>query len=120
MDEWNFGFSLCDLATRQPDFHVLSLDNGRLGPAEYARLTKWYRAAPAQRIHRLRDVCTVNLLGGAQLSSDAGGHDLADFIESVQHSTTTRGGSLTAWCVQDDQLQKVRKTLGEAGILTAE
>jgi hypothetical protein len=119
MDEWDFGFSLCDLATRQPGFHVLSLDNGRLGSAEYARLTKWYSAAPAQRIHRLRDVYPVNLLGGAQLSSDAGGQKLADLIESVPHSTTTRVGSLTAWCVQDEQLQQVRKTLGEAGILIA-
>lgn len=119
MDEWDFGLSLCDLATRQPGFHVLSLDNGRLGPVEYAQLTKWYGAAPAQRVRRLRDVYPVNLLGGAQLSSDAGGRKLADLIESVPHSTTTRVGSLTAWCVQDDQLQQVRKTLGKAGILIA-
>lgn len=119
MDEWDFGFSLCDLVTRQPGFHVLALDNGRLRPDERARLNRWYGTPAAQRLRRLRDVYPVNLLGGTQLSSDAGGQILADLIDSVPHSATTRVGSLTAWCVQDDQLQHARKIPGEAGLLIA-
>lgn len=119
LDEWDFGFSFCDLATRQPGFHVLSLDNGRLGPQEYAQLTKWYGSPAAQRVRLLRDVYPVNLLGSTQLSSDAGGQKLADRIEGMPYTATTRVGSLTAWCVQDEQLQHARKILGEAGLLIA-
>lgn len=120
---WSFGFGFVEVSTRQPSFHIQSLDPGDLTPAERTRLRAWYAATADTRLRRLRDVYAINLLGPTQLDEvTRHGQSLRALVCSlaVGKMQEVPGTSLMAWTVADEaSRQSVRQLLADAGALVS-
>lgn len=116
---WSFGYAFRDTVDRQPDFHVLALDNGRLNKTESQALKKWYSSKPAERTQKLRSVYPVTILNETQLGFNVNGRTLGQIIEETPSTTSNRVGALVVWRVGDGQLQRLRDSLGASGALIA-
>lgn len=46
---WSFGYAFRDSVEHQPEFHVLSIDTGRLGKEEAQSLRRWYASKSSER-----------------------------------------------------------------------
>lgn len=119
IENWSFGYAFRDTVDRQPDFHVLALDNGRLSKTESQALRKWYASKPAERTQRPRSVYPVTILNETQLAFSVNGATLAQIFEAVPEATSNRVGSLVVWRVREDQVQRLRDSLGASGALIA-
>jgi hypothetical protein len=116
---WSFGYAFRDSVERQPDFHVLALDNGRLSKTESQALRKWYASKPAERIHRPRSVYPITILNDSQLDFSVNGATLAQVIKGTPDTTSSRVGALLVWRVSEDQIQRLRDLLSAGGALIA-
>jgi hypothetical protein len=116
---WAFGFGLKDEVSRQPDFHVLTIDNGMLASQEREALTRWYRAKLEDRKVRLRDVYPVNILGREQTVRLVTGKALGDVIRGIPASTVEEVNGVTVWKVSETALPAIRAQLGAQGSLIA-
>ncbi len=114
-DDWSFGYSFRDLVARQPEFHVMSLDSGKLDKAESAALKRWYMANSVERTQRLRSVYPITIVNDMQLKCVVQGKSLSEIIEAAAGTTVSRVGNLTIWRIPDAQVQALRNALGEAG-----
>lgn len=117
IENWSFGYAFRDLVERQPEFHVLSLDNGRLSKDEAQTLRKWYASRGSERIQRLRSVYPVTIANEKQLACSVEGVTLGEFMQRTPGTTFDRRGSLTFWRVPEAQLERLRESLGAAGVL---
>jgi hypothetical protein len=113
LESWAFGLSFQDNVKKNPDFHVLSLDNGRLGTAELKALTKWYATRSTERLRRPRSVYPVTILGDSQLSLSLGSITLREYICTAVGTSVARVGALTVWRVPDARLETIRADLSE-------
>ena len=119
LGNWSFGYAFRDTVERQPDFHVLSLDNGRLSKMESQALRKWYASKSSEREQMPRSVYPVTILNESQLGLSVNGATLAQIIEGTPNTTSNRVGALVVWRVPEDQVQRLRDSLGAAGALIA-
>jgi hypothetical protein len=117
IENWSFGYAFRDTVDRQPDFHVLALDNGRLSKAESQALRKWYASKASERIERPRNVYPITILNERQLSFSVNGSTLMRIIEETFDTTTSRVGALVVWRVPEDQIQRLRDLLSASGAL---
>lgn len=121
---WSFGFGFADQSSRQPGFHIQSLDPGNLSPEDRTRLRTWYAVPPDVRLRRPRDVYALNLLGTRQLDeATAGGPPLRSLIASIGVGETNPvpGTDLLAWTVPDAAAREgARKQLVDAGALAGQ
>lgn len=119
MDIWSYGYAFTDLISRQPDFHVLGIDNGELDSQEHAALTAWYCAQPNEREMKLRDVYPIMILNQKQLDfTNRSGDTLRRLIEECKGRKTTVG-DLLIWVIPSDQLTDIRSYLARHGALIA-
>jgi len=83
MRSWAFGFAFQDLVIRQPDFHILSLDNGKLSKEERKALMLWYGSKAELRRQKLRGIYPLSVLNKEQLQQPVSANQsLGDFIKS--------------------------------------
>jgi hypothetical protein len=117
---WDFGYGFSSNVEKQPDFHILGLDNGKLSAEEYKSLNTWY-AAPAQvRTSFLRGVYAYNLLNENQLGAEVGdGVTLRQFAQSQPCGSLTRLAAygLHLWQVPDDDVARLGKVLNGSPVL---
>jgi hypothetical protein len=117
---WNFGFGFADASSRQPGFHILSLDPGNLTPDERTRLRTWYAVPPDVRVRKLRDVYALNWLGAGQLDeATRDGRPLRSLVMSmgVGEIQPVAGTSLVSWSVPVASREAVRLQVAEAGAI---
>jgi hypothetical protein len=119
LENWSCGYAFRDAVERQPDFHVLALDNGKLNKVESQALRKWYASKPIERAQRPRSVYPVTILNETQLSFSVNGSPLGQIIERSPDTKSNRVGSLVVWRVPEGQLQRLRESLGASGALIA-
>jgi hypothetical protein len=119
IESWSYGYAFRDAVERQPDFHVLSLDNGRLSKVEAQALRKWYASRVPERVQKLRSVYPVTIANQEQLACSVGGISLGEFMRCTSGTTLDRLGDLSVWRVPDAQLAHLRESLGAAGVLIA-
>ena len=50
LSQWQYGLALKDQVEKQPEFHVLGLDNGKLSDDDRKSLIAWYRASFEERV----------------------------------------------------------------------
>lgn len=117
--EWAFGFALKDEVSRQPDFHVLTIDNGKLSSKEREALTRWYRAKPDDRKVRLRDVYPVNILGREQMVRVVTGKAFGEAISGLPGATIEDVAGLVVLRISDSALPTIRSQLAAQGVLIA-
>lgn len=117
LENWTCGYAFRDAIERQPDFHVLALDNGRLSKVESQALRKWYATKPIERAQRPRSIYPVTILNETQLSYSVNGLPLGQIIERNPDTKSNRVGSLVVWRVPENQLQRLRESLGASGAL---
>jgi hypothetical protein len=118
-EQWSFGYAFRDAVDRQPDFHVLSLDNGRLGKVESQALRKWYASKSSEREKKPRSVYPITILNEQQLACGVHGGTLEQFIKRYPDAPSHRVGNLVVWRVPEEQLQGLRDSLSAAGALIA-
>lgn len=115
---WSFGFGLDDLVTRQPDFHVLSLDNGKLSKDERTALTRWYRAKAEERQRKLRGVYPITILNREQLRQPVSAdQSLEQFIRSNPSFHLEAVGDLMVWEIPASQLAATQERLQDSPAL---
>lgn len=117
---WDFGYGFSSSAEKQPDFHILGLDNGKLSPAEYRLLIAWYDAPGDVRTVLLRDVYPYNLLNDFQLEAQVGGGiTLRQFIQRQPGCSLTRASdsSLYLWKVPEAEIQRLKQILVGSSVL---
>jgi len=56
LHSWGAGYAFVDAIDKQPEFHVMGLDNGELPADELDVLTKWYCSTPECKMTRIRSV----------------------------------------------------------------
>jgi hypothetical protein len=117
IDNWSFGYAFRDLVERQPDFHVLSLDNGRLSKAETLALRKWYASTISERIQKLRSVYPVTIANEKQLARKVEGGTLGEFMQRTPGTIFEQTGKLSFWRVHEAEVERLRELLREAGVL---
>jgi len=121
---WSFGFGFADQSSKQPGFHIQSLDPGNLPPEDRSRLRSWYAVPPEMRLRRPRDVYALNFLGTAQLDeSTRGGQPLRSLIVTagVGDTKPVPGTDLLAWTLPDAAARELaRKQLVEAGAIAGQ
>lgn len=114
LHDWTTGYAFVDLSSRQPEFHVMGLDDGNLSSDEYCRLTKWYTSTREDKLSRIRAIYPFNLLNRRQLQQRlANGQTVREFAESFVSSELITGGfgQLALWIVPESELASVRSTL---------
>ena len=114
---WSFGYAFRDSIDRQPDFHVLALDNGRLNNVESHALRMWYVSKPAERIQKPRSIYPITILNETQLSLKLNGATMAQIIEGTPGTTSNMVGDMLVWRVPEDLVQPIRDSLRSAGAL---
>lgn len=120
--QWDYGFGVSSGVDKQPDFHILGLDNGKLSPEEYESLCAWYAAPPQSRLTFLRDVYPYNLLNETQLSAQVREDmTLRQFAQSQPGCSLTRltDYGLYLWRVPDAEVDRLRIALKKSGALVA-
>lgn len=114
---WAFGYALRDKVCRQPEFHVMSIDNGRLSNDEKNALIRWYRASTAERLVRPRNIYPINIWNQKQISRQIGTQTLGDFIRSKQSTSIEEIEGLTIWKVVETEVDTLRAELSTKGAL---
>jgi hypothetical protein len=120
--QWDYGFGFSSSVDKEPDYHILGLDNGKLSPEEFESLNAWYAAPPEVRAASLRDVYPYNLLNETQLSARVGGDmTLHQFAQDEPGCSLTRltDYGLYLWQVPDAEVDRLRKALRKSGVLVA-
>lgn len=114
LHEWTTGYAFVDLSAKQPEFHVMGLDDGNLSADEYERLTKWYTSKREDKSARIRSVYPFNLLNGDQLEQSlSNGQTIREFAMSHGPSPLVSEGygGLALWMVPEAELAAIRKML---------
>ena len=117
LNQWDFGQAFCDEIKRQPDFHLMGINNGALSPDELEALTKWYRSQPQERVKKLRAVYPYNLVNETQLKLNVLGKSLREVIEEDNDSQLkpTAISGLFLWTVKGD-LSLLQNKLSSANV----
>ena len=120
LNAWDFGYGFREEAEKQPEFHILGLDNGHLTEAEQSALDAWYGALPDQRLDRLRGIYAYNFVSMRQLDKDVfDGVTLRQFIEQDQlgeiRQLTDYG--LHLWKLDEGRAVRVRRQMEVARAL---
>jgi len=113
---WSFGFALIDEVDKQPDFHIQSIDNGKLNPEEQASLMTWYIAQPDEKRVKLRSVYPWMLLNQQQAAQDVAGQTLLEFIEAKGSHDISRLDNGFVWKVPQDELKNLHSELKGSGV----
>lgn len=111
---WDFGYGFSSSTEKQPDFHILGLDNGKLSAEEYKSLRTWYAASCEIRTSSLRDIYAYNLLNGTQLDAHIrDGKTLRQFAQRQPGCSLTRltDYDLYLWQVPDTDIARLRELL---------
>jgi hypothetical protein len=111
---WDFGYGFSSSVQKQPDFHILGLDNGKLSTEEYKSLSTWYEAPGDVRAALLRDVYPYNLLNDRQLDAQvSNGVTLRRFAECQPGCSMTplTEHGLYLWQVPDAEVARLRRLL---------
>ncbi len=108
---WGFGYGFSEKISKQPEFHILSLDNGHLSPEEQNLLNVWYAVLPETRLKRLRDIYPYNILNQQQLAKEISDNfTFAEFIKKQTNSSLTQlNHDLHLWKIFDKQTVEVYK-----------
>jgi hypothetical protein len=112
--EWDFGYGFSSSVEKQPDFHILGLDNGKLSAEEYKSLSTWYAAPGEVRTAFLRDVYPYNLLNETQLDAQVSdGMTLRQFAQRQPGCSLTRltNYGLYLWQIPDIEVERLREIL---------
>ena len=117
LESWACGYAFCDSVNRQPEFHILAIDNGRLTKNERQALMRWYTSRPFERQSKLRNVYPLTIISEKLLNSQAGSVTLAEFIKCSSGTELITVGGLSCWRVPEAQLAKVRQELSSMGAL---
>jgi hypothetical protein len=117
--QWSYGFAFRDSVARQPDFHVLSLDNGRLSELESRSLSQWYSSGPLERQQKLRSVYPLSVLTAQHLALPVGNRTLLEYLEDSSETSVRKVGTHTIWRVPDDRIEPIRKELAAENALIA-
>ena len=120
LNTWDFGYGFSGNVEKQPEFHILGLDNGNLTATEQSELNAWYGALPDQRLDRLRGIYTYNFVSMRQLDNDViNGVTLRQFIEQRQlgeiRLLTDYG--LHLWRLDEAEVDQARMQLQESAVL---
>lgn len=117
---WDFGYGFAARVEKQPDFHILGVDNGKLSAEEYRSLCTWYDANAEVRTAFLRDVYPYNILNDAQLNAQVSeGMSLRQFAQRQPSCSLTRltDYGLHLWQVPDEEVARLRKALVGSPVL---
>jgi hypothetical protein len=114
---WAYGLAFRDAVTRQPDFHVLALDSGRLSRVESQALAKWYSSPTAERQRKLRSIYPVNILGPNHLKRALGAQTLGEYVRNSQDTTVEEAGSLLIWKIPERRVESIRVELANMNAL---
>lgn len=109
--DWTTGYAFVDLTSKQPEFHVMGLDDGNLSSDAYERLTKWYCSKREDKIARIRSIYPFNLLNSDQLGHRlSNGQTVQEFAESHETSELVVDGfrGLTLWAVPENEVAELR------------
>lgn len=118
---WSFGFALVDEVDRQPDFHIQSIDNGKLNSEEQASLMAWYVAQPDEKQVRLRNIYPWMLLNQQQAAQDVGSDQtLLEFIEGQKSHVISKFDNAFVWKVPQDELKSIHSKLKSRGVFIGE
>ena len=118
LHDWTFGLAFADRVERQPDFHVLGLDNGKLGADEQTALNAWYMAQPEVKFTKLRGVYPLMLLNEQQRKQPCGsGKTLGEYIEAQSAQSTEQRGKLLLWRIPPEDIEGVRAELSQGDAL---
>lgn len=120
LDSWDFGYGFSDVVDKQPDFHILGLDSGKLTATEVHGLNVWYAAPVEERCHRLRGVYPYNLVSDQQLGFPLQqGTNLRQLITEVCDGEVTKVDEtdLYLWRVKEASVNDVRKALQRHGAI---
>ena len=117
---WDFGYGFSTLLEKQPEFHILGLDTGKLSTEEYNSLCSWYATPGPARVNVLRDVYPYNILNEKQLALRVeNGITLREFIERQECCSLTRisTSDLYLWMVPPAEIGSFRKVLSSSNLL---
>jgi len=117
---WSFGYGFSSSVEKQPELHLLGLDNGKLTADEYKSLCSWYAASGGLRTALLRDVYPYNLLNDLQLEAQvAEGVTLRQFAGRQEGCSLTRLADcdLCLWDVPDAEIPHVKNKLRGSPVL---
>lgn len=120
LHDWSFGYGFKAPASEKPDFYILGLDSGNLSDEQRRALIAWYGSSPEDRLKRIRNVYSRNLLGSSQLAQTLpNGQTLREFIERVLGSKLKKAGEsgLVSWALDSDAaVLAARRQLQQAGL----
>lgn len=119
---WDFGYGFSSSVEKQPDFHILGLDNGKLSPEEYKSLSTWYAAPGEVRTALLRDVYPYNFLNDIQLDAQVSdGVTLRQFAQRQPGCSLTRltDYGLHLWQVPDTEIARLKQILVGSPVLVS-
>ncbi len=114
---WSFGYAFRDNVDRRPDLHVLGADSGRLDKAESRALGKWYASKPTDRIHKIRNIYPVTIMNESQRTLNVNGNTVTQILNNTPGASWNQIGALVIWRIPEDQLQRLRASLGAGGAL---
>lgn len=118
LHDWDFGYALSSKEFHNPEFYILSLDDGKLSKSEMDALLLWYNSAPEDRLLRIRDVHSINFINDAQLALVGNsGLTLRQIIESDGTSELSKiSASLWRWDVPFNAIARLRGVLAHTGL----
>lgn len=119
---WDFGHALSYPVEREPYMHLIG-GKRRDGSEESRRQDRWYATyQPSERLTRLRDVYTYNMLNAQQLAYPlSASTTLRKFIASDPDSALRPlVPGLELWTVQPEETERVRAALSGTGVLITE
>ncbi|MRX39014.1 hypothetical protein GJU43_06985 [Flavobacterium sp. LC2016-23] len=111
---WDFGYGASQRETNNPEFHILSLDDGNLSEKENSSLIKWYDSAPKERQTKLRGIYPINILNERQLKLKIDdSNTLENLINSDKNSSLKLipNSALWLWKIKRSAVNKLRKKL---------
>jgi len=120
LSSWDFGYGFSEQVEKQPEFHVLGLDGGKLTADEQIQLNAWYGSLPADRLERLRGVYPYNFVSERHLANVVKGDvTLRQFIEGHEHMSLTQlnANGLYLWRIEGSSVAHVRAELRESTAL---
>ncbi len=119
---WDFGYGFSSSVEKQPDFHILGLDSGKLTAEEYKSLRTWYTANEDIRMTLIRDVYPYNILNEEQLNIQVSESDTLFQIATSQPGCTLKrltDYGLHLWQVPDSEIPRLRNTLAGSPALVS-
>jgi|GEM_PF-1814258 len=122
LGSWDYGYGFSDQVDKEPELHILGLDNGKLTQDEQVALSAWYEALPDERLERLRGIYPYNFVGERQLANTVkDGLTLREFIECQVNTPLRRltGNGLHLWKIEESSIPNVRAQLkGSTAIIS--